>query len=230
MTHVSFAAVLETGRFNSSTKLIVCTIIVVFLESILEAIIAFLISNISHYGFGYNVRLSKFEHKGKGSASISGIMDGLAQFFGLHECSIGFSGVIFSYLTIASTDTSQTTNSLFGMISVPSKYYPWILLLVTSFLFPSSSFVGHLFGIISGYIFVLLFERTLFISHYFNAIISKIENLVPSSIKKLDSFYHGETQYNASGGIAQQSIWNENYQSDNGSYWSKLTGGRTIGH
>eukprot|EP01012_Entosiphon_sulcatum_P027085 TRINITY_DN3263_c0_g1_i1.p1 TRINITY_DN3263_c0_g1~~TRINITY_DN3263_c0_g1_i1.p1 ORF type:complete len:261 (-),score=10.59 TRINITY_DN3263_c0_g1_i1:63-821(-) len=72
-------------------------------------------------------------------------------FFPYRSCAIGYSGALFTYLTILShqDDASQ---SLFGLIRVPSKFYPWVLLIVIQLLVPSSSLSGHAFGIIAGYL------------------------------------------------------------------------------
>ncbi|WVZ59965.1 hypothetical protein U9M48_010045 [Paspalum notatum var. saurae] len=58
----------------------------------------------------------------------------------VHECSIGFSGVIFSMIVIET--------SLSG---VQSRRYAWILLVLFQFLASNVSLLGHLCGILSGF-------------------------------------------------------------------------------
>src|SRR5207244_3413076 len=61
--------------------------------------------------------------------------------------SIGFSGVLFGLSTLYPKD------NLFG-IMFEKKYYPFIMLLVVQILNFKSSFVDHLAGIVSAYIFM----------------------------------------------------------------------------
>jgi len=37
-------------------------------------------------------------------------------------------------------------------IEIPSKYNPWILLIFTQLIWPKASFLGHLGGIVIGYL------------------------------------------------------------------------------
>jgi len=68
-------------------------------------------------------------------------------------CSVGFSGVIFSLLVLETVASPNTTRSIFGMCEVPAWTYPWVLLLLLSFMIPNVSFVGHLCGILLGYMY-----------------------------------------------------------------------------
>lgn len=43
---------------------------------------------------------------------------------------IGYSGVLFSYAVIEAFHSTETSRSIFGIISVPVKLYPFVLLLV----------------------------------------------------------------------------------------------------
>jgi membrane associated rhomboid family serine protease len=60
---------------------------------------------------------------------------------------VGFSGVIFGLLTL------YPSNNIFGWYCNP-KYFIVALLAVTQLLFANASFIGHLAGIISGYIYI----------------------------------------------------------------------------
>eukprot|EP01112_Ceratiomyxa_fruticulosa_P010634 TRINITY_DN2821_c0_g1_i2.p1 TRINITY_DN2821_c0_g1~~TRINITY_DN2821_c0_g1_i2.p1 ORF type:complete len:229 (+),score=24.97 TRINITY_DN2821_c0_g1_i2:477-1163(+) len=81
------------------------------------------------------------------SYSIAMILDYQGYLF---QCTIGFSGVLFSLVTIE-TQFNPVNYSLWGMASVPAKYYPWILLIIAQFLMSGVSFIGHLSGILIGY-------------------------------------------------------------------------------
>ena len=68
--------------------------------------------------------------------------------------SVGFSGVLFSLAVQESYLAGTTSRSLFGMVNVPSKYYPWAMLVVMQVLMPNVSFVGHLCGLLIGFLHV----------------------------------------------------------------------------
>lgn len=70
-----------------------------------------------------------------------------------HECIVGISGVIFALLVIYLlwTDPHERL-SLFGLVAIPARLYPWALLIVFQLLLPSVSFLGHLSGLLVGYL------------------------------------------------------------------------------
>ncbi|KAJ0390523.1 hypothetical protein P43SY_011001 [Pythium insidiosum] len=70
----------------------------------------------------------------------------------LHQCSIGFSAVLFA-LKVLLNYGSPAITSVYG-IQVPTKYAAWLELLVIHFTVPRASFLGHMCGILAGYIFV----------------------------------------------------------------------------
>ncbi|KAG3005055.1 hypothetical protein PC128_g6190 [Phytophthora cactorum] len=70
----------------------------------------------------------------------------------LHQCSVGFSGVLFA-LKVLLNHNSPAFSSVYGF-RVPTKYAAWLELVVIHFLVPRSSFTGHMCGILAGYIFV----------------------------------------------------------------------------
>lgn len=67
------------------------------------------------------------------------------------ECSIGFSGVIFSMIVIETSLSGVQYRSIFGLFNVPAKWYAWILLVLFQFLASNVSLLGHLSGILSGF-------------------------------------------------------------------------------
>ncbi|CAN0076885.1 unnamed protein product [Ectocarpus sp. 12 AP-2014] len=68
----------------------------------------------------------------------------------VNQASVGFSGVIFTLALIESYRSTQPTRSVFGMMRVPTRMYPWVLLVLLSVFMPNISFVGHLSGILVG--------------------------------------------------------------------------------
>jgi len=72
----------------------------------------------------------------------------------LMHSGVGFSGVLFAYMILESYHTVEQSRSVFGMCAVPTKLYPWIMLVLLSLLIPGISFMGHLCGIVSGMLFV----------------------------------------------------------------------------
>ncbi|KAM9966611.1 hypothetical protein ACTFIR_006831 [Dictyostelium discoideum] len=80
--------------------------------------------------------------------------------YSYYSCSVGFSGCIFALLTIHCFNDSLI--SLYGITRIPSKLYPWAILIITNFILPMTSFVGHLSGILIG---------TLYVNGYLNCFI-----------------------------------------------------------
>lgn len=69
----------------------------------------------------------------------------------MDECAIGFSGVLFSMIVIETSLSGVQSRSVFGLFNVPTKLYPWILLVVFQLLMTNISLLGHLCGILSGF-------------------------------------------------------------------------------
>ncbi|KAI4378503.1 hypothetical protein MLD38_015974 [Melastoma candidum] len=69
----------------------------------------------------------------------------------MQDCTIGFSGVLFSLIVIETNLSGVQMRSVFGLINVPAYLYVWILLLVFQLLMSNVSFLGHLCGILSGF-------------------------------------------------------------------------------
>ncbi|KAL0337100.1 UNVERIFIED_CONTAM: Ubiquitin carboxyl-terminal hydrolase 12 [Sesamum calycinum] len=69
----------------------------------------------------------------------------------MNQCSIGFSGILFSMIVIETSLSGAQSRSVFGLFNVPAKWYVWILLVVFQLLMTNVSLLGHLCGILSGY-------------------------------------------------------------------------------
>jgi len=77
----------------------------------------------------------------------------MLQFVSVGNCTVGFSGVLFALITIYTSISGQSRYSL-CFLQIPSRIYPWVLLLAMSLFFPNVSFIGHLSGIICGYLYI----------------------------------------------------------------------------
>jgi membrane associated rhomboid family serine protease len=79
---------------------------------------------------------------------------GFDRFF--NECAIGFSGVLFSLMTIESllASADRSLSLPFG-VQVPSRLYPWALLVFCQFIMPGVSLIGHMVGILGAYLYML---------------------------------------------------------------------------
>jgi len=77
----------------------------------------------------------------------------IGKIFSLNSCGAGLSGIIFSILVVDVSASKEPTQSVLGLFSVPTSIYPWVLLITMSVIMPDVSFVGHLCGIVSGYLY-----------------------------------------------------------------------------
>ncbi|RQM29076.1 hypothetical protein B5M09_002003 [Aphanomyces astaci] len=68
--------------------------------------------------------------------------------FFIHQCSIGFSAVLFALKVVLNQSSPAYTNIL--GIPVHTKYAAWVELAYLHYFVPGSSFVGHLAGICAG--------------------------------------------------------------------------------
>jgi len=65
--------------------------------------------------------------------------------------SIGFSGILF-HLLVLEVHSSSQTRSFYGLFHLSPIFYPWALLLMIQVLLPNVSFLGHVSGILAGYV------------------------------------------------------------------------------
>ncbi|CAM8979439.1 unnamed protein product [Rhodiola kirilowii] len=64
---------------------------------------------------------------------------------------VGYSCVVFGWMTILSVKQPSSKLNLFGLLSLPISFAPFESLIFTSIIVPQASFIGHLSGIIVGY-------------------------------------------------------------------------------
>ncbi|XP_010258485.1 PREDICTED: RHOMBOID-like protein 13 [Nelumbo nucifera] len=64
---------------------------------------------------------------------------------------VGYSCVVFGWMTILSVKQPASKLDLFGFLSLPISFAPFESLIFTSIIVPQASFLGHLSGIIVGY-------------------------------------------------------------------------------
>lgn len=64
---------------------------------------------------------------------------------------VGYSCVVFGWMTILAVKQPSSKLDLFGFLSLPISFAPFESLIFTSIIVPQASFVGHLSGIIVGY-------------------------------------------------------------------------------
>lgn len=64
---------------------------------------------------------------------------------------VGYSCVVFGWMTILSVKQPSSSLNLFGFLSLPISFAPFESLVFTSIIVPQASFLGHLSGIIVGY-------------------------------------------------------------------------------
>jgi membrane associated rhomboid family serine protease len=62
----------------------------------------------------------------------------------------GFSGVLFAYALDECSLSPNPMRSVFGLFSVPTRWYPWVLMVVLQVIMPGVSFLGHLSGLLVG--------------------------------------------------------------------------------
>jgi len=73
------------------------------------------------------------------------------------SCVAGFSGVLFAVLVLEVRISKNKRQSIYGMCSVPRSTYPWLLLIACQVMtLHNVSLIGHLSGVITGYMCILL--------------------------------------------------------------------------
>ena len=62
----------------------------------------------------------------------------------LQSSAVGYSGVLFTYAVVEAHHTTETTRSLFGIVNVPAKLMPFVLLVLLQVCWLVSWLVGRL--------------------------------------------------------------------------------------
>lgn len=102
------------------------------------------------------------------------------------NCGVGYSGIIFTYCVIDVVLRPEGQRSIFGFFSVPSYLYPLTLLLLISILIPNVSWLGHLSGIITGWLYCRGILRPITLPRN---VVYYIENhYMPSFIQSLPNY------------------------------------------
>ena len=68
----------------------------------------------------------------------------------MNSSAAGFSGVLFQLSVLEAYQAKDTSRDVYGLFTVPTKAYPWALLVVLQIIIPNISFLGHLSGILVG--------------------------------------------------------------------------------
>ena len=68
-------------------------------------------------------------------------------------CCVGFSSILFCLKFILNQKYSDTSTSIGGLL-IPTQYAAWAELILIQIITPYASFMGHLGGIISGWVYL----------------------------------------------------------------------------
>lgn len=82
------------------------------------------------------------------------VVFGTMGFNAMHECAIGFSGVVFGVIVVDTHLSAVARRSVFGFFAVPAAWYPLSLLLFLQVALPTVSFAGHACGLLVGLAYV----------------------------------------------------------------------------
>ena len=76
------------------------------------------------------------------------------------SCAIGFSAVLFGYKVVAALESGHTgEQTIFGIRVPKGVYLSWVELVTIQFVHPNASFLGHLCGVLAGWLYYLLFLK-----------------------------------------------------------------------
>lgn len=70
----------------------------------------------------------------------------------MYASAVGYSGVLFGLIVVETTFTTAEKRSIFGFFEVPTKLYPIVLAILISLFMSNASLVGHICGIIAGFL------------------------------------------------------------------------------
>lgn len=72
----------------------------------------------------------------------------------MHQCAVGFSGVIFALKVLHNSYFPYGDAFIFGWFPVPSRYTCWVELFIIQLVTPNASLIGHLAGIVVGLLYI----------------------------------------------------------------------------
>eukprot|EP01080_Neovahlkampfia_damariscottae_P007554 gene7554-11877_t len=179
MAALSFGVGLENRL--GTTELFLSLLALILLATSLELLIVAL--------FVYIPSLSSFVVNTFGRSLFNQIV---------YTCGAGFSGILFAYMAISNKVFQVERESVFGLFSIPAAIYPWLLLILLQFIFPNVSLMGHLSGLIAGYIYAYGFLGR----KWWGVVLSKAETIVPTKIRHLEYFITKNPE------LSDESIWN----------------------
>lgn len=84
-----------------------------------------------------------------------------------HGCAVGFSGILFA-LKVVHNHTNPGGQTNYYGLRIANKYASWAELLIIQLIYPNASFIGHLSGIIAGFVYIQVVHPNLSV---FNRII-----------------------------------------------------------
>eukprot|EP00741_Cyanophora_paradoxa_P021684 tig00000241_g20930.t1 len=70
----------------------------------------------------------------------------------LRVFAVGYSAVVFGWMTVAAVLNPTGSLSFFGYLNLPVSFAPFSSLIFTSIIVPQASFIGHLAGILVGFL------------------------------------------------------------------------------
>jgi len=70
-----------------------------------------------------------------------------------NQCSAGLSALLFCILVINLASIPNETVSFYGCFQIPKLWFPWFILILIQFLFPTASWIGHSSGIFTAYFY-----------------------------------------------------------------------------
>lgn len=70
----------------------------------------------------------------------------------LYSSGAGYSGVLFAMAAQEACLSTAPRRSVFGLFSVPTRWYPVVLMLILQFALPNVSLLGHLAGLLVGFL------------------------------------------------------------------------------
>ncbi|GAB2281492.1 Rhomboid-like protein 15 [Dionaea muscipula] len=135
----------------------------------------------------------------------------------MNECSIGFSGVLFSMIVIETSLSGVQSRSVFGLFEVPAKWYAWILLVVFQLLMSNVSLLGHLCGILSGFAYTFgllnylvpgaLFFSSIESSSWLSVLVRRPKFIISTGVNPSGNIPTYSSQNTTTHGLLSGNIW-----------------------